>query len=209
MAMGIEKTIRSYSKIYRKALVEGKIKDIDDEIRLYQKRLREMYNSDAFQKHSSYPSTNAVHVYAVIAMCLGLKHYDLSDSQIIDIINSGFSARRNFFKRLLQCIDRMPNAYQIARKWNISDHDKRVKDGSLTYDYFRVSERKIEYCISKCVYIEMFETYGIRSLCKIFCMTDTTSYENLPRHVIFIRHSDLSDGSCCHDEIIDKRMKRD
>lgn len=104
--------------------------------------------------------------------------------------------------------DMMPNAYQIARKWNISDHDKRVKDGSLTYDYFRISGGKIEYCISKCVYVEMFETYGIRSLCKIFCMTDTTSYENLTRHVIFIRHSDLSDGNCCHDEIIDKGMKR-
>ena len=37
---------------------------------------------------------------------------------------------------------------------------------------------------------------------KIFCMTDTTSYENLTRHVTFIRHSDLSDGNACHDEII-------
>ena len=183
MTMDIEKTIRSYAKIYRKALVEGKIKDVDDEITSYEKRLREMYHSESFQKHSGYPTTNAVHVYAVIAMCLGLKRFDLSDSQIIDIINSGFSARRNFFKRLLRCIDRMPNAYQIARKWNISDHDKRVKDGSLTYDYFTVSEGKIEYCISKCVYVEMFEAYGIRSLSKIFCMTDTTSYENLPRHV--------------------------
>ncbi len=79
---------------------------------------------------------------------------------------------------------------------------------SLTYDYFNVSEGKIEYCISKCVYIEMFEQYDIRSLCKIFCMTDTASYENLPKHVRFIRHSDLSDGSCCHDEVIDKRKIR-
>ena len=168
MAMDIEKTIRSYSKIYRKALVEGKKKDIDDEITIYEKRLREMYNSDAFQKHSSYHSTNAVHVYAVIAMCLGLKHYDLSDSQIIDIINSGFSARRNFFKRLLQCIDRMPNAYQIARKWNISDHDKRVKDGSLTYDYFRVSERKIEYCVFRSAFILKCLRHTVSGVCVRF-----------------------------------------
>ena len=208
MAMNTEKTIRSYAKIYRKALVGGKINGIDDEIASYEKRLGEMYRSEAFQKHSSYPSTNAVHVYAVIAMCLGLKQFGFSDPQIIDIINSGFSARRKLFKRLLRCIDMMPNAYQIARKWNISDHDKRVEDGSLTYDYFKVSEGKIEYCISKCVYVEMFETYGIRSLCKIFCMTDTTSYENLTRHVKFIRHSDLSDGNCCHDEVIEKQRKR-
>lgn len=207
--MDIKKTIRNYTKIYRKALIQARISDIDVEIAAYEKRLKEMYTSDNFKRHSKYPTTNAVHVYAVIAMCLGLKRFHLSDSQIIDTINSGFDARRNFFRRLLRCIDMMPNAYQIARKWNISDHDKRVKDGSLTYDYFNVSEGKIEYCISKCVYIEMFEQYNIRTLCKIFCMTDTTSYENLPKHVQFIRHSDLSDGSCCHDEVIDKRRIRD
>lgn len=207
--MDIKKTIRNYTKIYRKALIKARISDIDAEIAAYEKRLKEMYISDNFKRHSNYPTTNAVHIYAVITMCLGLRNLNLSDSQIIDIINSGFETRRNFFRRLLRCIDMMPNAYQIARKWNISDHDKRVKDGSLTYDYFNVSEEKIEYCISKCVYIEMFEQYGIRSLCKIFCMTDTTSYENLPKHVRFIRHSDLSDGSCCHDEVIDKRRIRD
>ena len=207
--MDIKKTIRNYTKIYRKALIKARISDIDAEIAAYEKRLKEMYISDNFKRHSNYPTTNAVHIYAVIAMCLGLRNLNLSDSQIIDIINSGFETRRNFFWRLLRCIDMMPNAYQIARKWNISDHDKRVKDGSLTYDYFNVSEEKIEYCISKCVYIEMFEQYGIRSLCKIFCMTDTTSYEILPKHVRFIRHSDLSDGSCCHDEVIDKRRIRD
>lgn len=203
--MDITKTIRNYAKIYRWALTAGNIPDIDAEIAAYEKRLREMYVSDNFKKYRQYPTTDAAHVYAVIAMCLGLKRFDLSDAQIIDIINSGFCARRNFFRRLLRCIDILPNAYQIARKWNISEHDRRVKDGSLAFDYFNVSEGKIEYCISKCVYIEMFEQYGIRSLCKIFCMTDTTSYENLPKHVQFIRHSDLSTGSCCHDEIIEKR----
>ena len=66
----------------------------------------------------------------------------------------------------------------------------------------------IEYRISRCVYVEMFEAYCIRSLCKIFCMTDTTSYENLRRHVTFIRHSDLSDGDACHDEIIRRRKSQ-
>lgn len=179
--MDIKKTIKNYTKIYRKALIKDEISDIDVEIAAYEKRLTEMYASDNFKRHSKYPTTNAVHVYAVIAMCLGLKHFNLSDAQIIDTINSGFETRRNLFRRLLRCIDRMPNAYEIARKWNIFDHDKRVKDGSLMYDYFNVSEGKIEYCISKCVYIEMFEQYGIRSLCKIFCMTDTTSYENMPK----------------------------
>lgn len=201
----MDKTIKNYAKIYKKALGQVKVENIDAEIDSYKKRLGEMYASEDFKRYSVYPTTNAVHVFAVIAMCLGLKCFNMSDRDIINTINSGFSARRNFFKRLLRCIDMMPNAYQIAKKWNVSDHEKREKDGSLTYDYFNVSDGKIEYIISKCVYIEMFELYGIRSLCKIFCMTDTTSYENLQKHVKFIRHSDLSDGSCCHDEIINRQ----
>ena len=33
-------------------------------------------------------------------------------------------------------------------------------------------------------------------------------HENLTRHVKYIRHSDLSDGNCCHDEVIEKQRKR-
>lgn len=106
-------------------------------------------------------------------------------------------------------IDILPNTYQIAKKWNSSDHENRVEDGSITYDYFNVTEGKIEYCISKCMYIEMFEYYGIRSLCKIFCLTDEAAYANLTRHVKFIRHSDLSDSTCCHDEVWDKKQYKE
>ena len=68
-------------------------------------------------------------------MCLGFKRLQLSDAQIID---SGFRARRNFFRRLLRCIDMLPNAYRIAWKWNVADYDKRAKDSSLTFAYFHV-----------------------------------------------------------------------
>ena len=203
--MDIGKTVESYSKIYRKALGAGDDPRFDAAIASYGKRLAEMYDSEAFEKYSTYPSTNTVHVFAVIAMCLELKCFGLSDPEIIDLVNDGFSSRRELAKRLARIIDKLPNAYEIAERWNISDHGKRVQDGSLTYDYFDVSDGKIEYRISKCIYVEMFELYGIRSLCKIFCLTDETAYANLSSSIEFIRHSDLSDGDCCHDEIIRRR----
>ncbi len=83
--------------------------------------------------------------------------------------------------------------------------DKRVKrhakDGSIDYDHFEASEHAIEYDIRGCRYIDMFAAWGVRPLCKIFCETDTRSYAHLTRHVEFVRHSDLSDGDSCHDEI--------
>ena len=46
-----------------------------------------------------------------------------------------------------------------------------------------------------------FSCYGIRSLCKIFCNTDRIAYSGLTGHMKFVRHSDLSDGDACYDEI--------
>lgn len=115
-----------------------------------------------------------------------------------------FVKRRTFFKALISLVDLLPNSFEIAKKWNIQDHEKRVCDGSITYAYFNISDDKVEYSVSKCMYVEMFRNYGIRSLCKIFCMTDETAYSGLTRHVHFIRHSDLSDGESCTDEVIRK-----
>ncbi|AOZ95278.1 L-2-amino-thiazoline-4-carboxylic acid hydrolase [Butyrivibrio hungatei] len=200
----MNKKIKAYQKIYRKALVKAGVKDIDAKADVYAVRLSEMYASDNFKKHNVYPSTSTPHVYAVIAMCLELKNFGLSDSEIMDTINSGFVARRTFFNVIIAIINLLPNSFDIARKWNVGDHEKRVADGSITYDYFNVTRDKVEYRISKCMYVEMFETYGIRPLCKIFCNTDTRAYSGLTRHVEFIRHSDLSDGPACHDEVIRK-----
>ena len=202
--MNIEKTIKKYEKNYKKSLKEINCKDIDEKVKSYVSLLKEMYLSDNFKKHNIYPTTNTVHVYGVMAMCLELKSFGYSNEEIIAIINKGFEKRRNFFKRIINIINILPNSFDIVKKWNINDHEKREKDKSVICDYFNESDDKIEYKISKCMYVEMFDTYGIKELCKIFCMTDEFSYAGLTRHVKFIRHSDLSDGPCCHDEVIRK-----
>ena len=204
----MEKNVKKYSKIYRNALLENDFSGVDMKVESYEHRLQQMYTSQVYAEHNIYPTMDVAKIYAVIAMCLELKQDDYSDKEVIDIVNSGFAKLRKAFMLLEKIIDSLPFAYKIAQKWNIADHENRVKDGSITYDYFNVMEGKIEYRISKCMYIEMFEYYGIRSLCKIFCITDETAYSNLTKHVKFIRHSDLSCGDCCHDEIYSKKENR-
>ena len=203
--MDIDKTIKKYADMYRYGLKMQHFSDVSEKVRRYSKRLGKMYCSQKFAEHNVYPTMNAETIYAVIAMCLELKEYGMSDKEMISFSKLVFHKRRRFFDILTKCIGILPNCYSIARKWNISDHEKRVRDGSITYDKFIVTDGKIEYKISKCMYVEMFEYYGIRQLCKIFCLTDEYSYANLKRHIRFIRHSDLSDGNCCHDEVIEKR----
>lgn len=205
----MEKFVKKYAKIYRTALIENNFSDIDVRVESYVHRLQGMYASQDFAKHNVYPTMDVTKIYAVIAMCLELKKDKYTDKEIIDIVNSGFKRLKKILAVAEKIIDSLPTSYKIAKKWNITDYENRIKDGSITYDYFNVTEGKIEYCISKCMYIEMFEYYGIRSLCKIFCLTDEAAYANLTRHVKFIRHSDLSDSTCCHDEVWDKKQYKE
>ena len=200
--MNTKKTIKTYVKNYRAALKEAGLTDIDSKMKAFVKRLRKMYASGNFRKHNIYPSTNTVFVYAVMAMCLEFKSFGYSDEDIIEFINKGLTSRWKLFLKILAVVNIFPNSFDLARKWNLSDHEKRVKDRRITYDYFKVTRNKVEYSISKCMFVEMFETYGSRGLCKIFCMTDELAYAGISKHVKFIRHSDLSDGPACHDEVI-------
>jgi hypothetical protein len=201
----IDKKIRSFSKYYRNLLLDEEVDDIDARMASYKTRLKEMYNSEDFVNHNIYPSTNVPFVYAVIAMCLELKDEGYTDDRIIPAVEKSMESRWNAFVKILKFIDLFPFCFSVVRKWNQSDHKDRVKDGSISYDQFELGKEKVEYNISKCMYVEMFAYYGIRPLCKIFCNTDRIAYSGLTRHVEFIRHSDLSDGDVCFDEIIKKR----
>ena len=204
----MDRRVAQYAKVFRKAVAHAAIPDADECVTSFARRLEEMYASDLFTEHSVFPTINVGHVYAVIAMCLELREHGLADEQVIACVNVAFAARIRAFDTLLGAIDLLPNCYAIARRWNIGDHGKRMADGSIDYDIFEVREHSIEYAISGCRYVDMFEAWGIRRLCKIFCETDTRSYARLTRHVEFVRHSDLSDGPSCHDEIVERNHRK-
>lgn len=203
----MEKKINKYAKIYKSGLIGRNFSDIEEKTNSYKNKLKEMYMSEAYKKHNIYPSINTDKVYAVITMCLMLKEYGLSNEKILDFLNYSFRKARKLFDRISNVINILPNSYNIAKKWNIADHDKRVIDNSVTYDYFSVTDEKIEYKVSKCMYVEMFRFYGIKELCKIFCTSDERIYANLPCHIKYIRHSELATGDVCHDEIINKKYQ--
>ena len=202
-----DQLIRKCSRLYQRTLKIQNFSDVESKTRQYENRLRNMLASPAFNAHNVYPTMNVPLIYAVIAMCLELLDLGLSDGEIITFTDIVFAGRRKIFDTLIRIVNLLPNSFQIAKKWNISDHAKRVRDHSITYDSFNVSKDAVEYRISECMYVEMFECYGIRSLCKIFCNTDTRSYAGLTRHVRFVRHSDLSDGPCCWDEVCRKSVR--
>ena len=200
--MDTEKALKSYTKLFGTTLARNQVADAAKITRAFEARLANMYASEDFRRHSVYPSIDTVKVYAVIALGLELRERGYSDEKIIDLVNTAFSNLKRLFYAIEAVVDLFPCCYAIVRKWNIQDHAARIADGSIYYDFFEADEKHVAYSISGCRYVEMFERYGVRSLCKVFCMSDTMAYDHLTRHVRFIRHSDLSDGPACQDEII-------
>ena len=197
----MNKTVRKYARMYRGAIRRRGLPDVAEKTRAYEQKLTELYASEMFRKHNIYPSVQVPKVYAVVAMCLLLRSYGLRDEEIFDTVNDAFRVLRTLLYTLEQVIDLFPIAWTVAKKWNLADHDSRIKDSSIKFDYFDVTDDRVSYRISACKYVEIFEYYGIRGLCEIFCMTDTAAYAHLTRHVRFVRHSDLASGECCHDEV--------
>ena len=200
--MDIEKALKSYTKLFGKTFARSQVADAAKITWAFKTRLANMYASEDFRRHSAYPSIDTAKVYAVIALGLELREHGYSDGEIIDLVNCAFANLKRFFYAIEAVVDLFPCCYGVVRKWNIRDHAARIADGSIDYGFFEADEKRVTYSISGCRYVEMFEHYDVRSLCKVFCMSDTMAYEHLTRHVRFIRHSDLSDGPACHDEII-------
>lgn len=199
------KAVRTFTGAFRRGLRRRGVSQADAIADACEERMARMYASEQFRAHNVYPTIDTRKVYAVIAMCLELRERGYSDAEAIDMVNDAFAPLKRLFYALERVGDLLPNAFALVRRWNASDHAARVADGSIIYDFFRDDGDRIEYRITGCRYVEMFEAYGIRPLCKVFCMSDTMAYDRLTRHVRFVRHSDLSDGPACHDEIFDAR----
>ena len=94
------KTVKKYTALYRSALLRAGMHDAAQKAQNYAARLTEMYASDAYRQHDRYPTMRVSMIYAVIAMCLGLKDAGLQKEAIIGFVNDAFRKRKQAFIRL-------------------------------------------------------------------------------------------------------------
>lgn len=201
----MRKTVEQYAGMYRDTLQRHNIPDADKKTADYKAKLAGMYATEEYRRRESlYPTMQMSKIYAVVAMCLMLQSYGCQKEEIFDIVNGAFRKLKALLYGLEKVIDSTPLAWPIARKWNLNEYANRQKDGSITFELFDAEPDRIEYKINGCQYVAVFESFGIREMCKIFCMTDTQAYANLTRHVRFERYSDLSDGTVCWDVVSKK-----
>ena len=200
-----EKYAKKYAKMFSKATKELGRADWNSLYDTYYTRYLGHLESPEYIGYARYKTISLEKVYAAIThaqICLELG-YDLKEAQRIweDILSRKIKKMTN---KVMLLIDALPNGYEITAGWLYQDAQARIAENCLTYGQLKYSGEKLEYRITRCAYVEIFEHYGIRNFAKVFCNTDLCMAV-MHRHTRFVRHSDLVDGDCCHDEIINIR----
>lgn len=197
-----EKYAKKYAKMFSRTMKDIGRTDAAELYGVFHTRYLTHLNSPEYAEFSRYKTIALHKVYCAIThaqICLELG-YSLEEAQRIweEVLSRNY---KKFFNGAMSMIDALPNGYSIVARWLYKDAKNRIADGCLDYEKLEYTDEKLEYKITRCAYVEVFEHYGIRNFAKVFCNADLCM-EVMHRHAKFIRYSDLVDGPCCHDEII-------
>ena len=197
-----EKYAKKYARMFANAMKEIGRNDSDVLHDAFRTRYLTHLNSPEFAEYSRYKTIALQKVYCAIThaqICLELG-YTLEEAQWIweKVLSRKF---KKLFNRCMALIDALPNGYKIVAGWLYKDAKARIAENCLTFELLDYSDKKLEYKITRCAYVEIFEHYGIRNFAKVFCNSDLCM-EVMHRHAKFVRYSDLVDGPCCHDAVI-------
>ena len=197
-----ERFAKKYAKMFAQSMREIGQKEWKRLYAEFYSRYLTHVQSPEFAQFSCYRTISLEKVYAAVThaqICLELG-YSLTEAQQIweEVLSRKI---KKMINRGMLIIDALPNGYKIAAGWLYKDAKARIEESCLTYDMLDYSEEKLEYKISRCAYVEIFEHYGIRRFAKVFCNADLCMAV-MHRHAKFVRYSDLVDGECCHDMII-------
>lgn len=195
------KAANRYTKLFVAAMKE--IGRSDSEIlgETFKTKYLAYLNSKEFDEFSRYKTISLEKVYCAIThakICLELG-YSQEEAQRIweEVLTKKF---KKLYRGICSFVDLLPGGYKIVAGLLYKDAKERIAEDCLTYEKLMYTDQKLEYIITRCAYVEIFEYYGIRQFCKVFCNSDLCM-EVLHKRAKFVRHFDLVDGPYCHDEI--------
>ena len=195
------KWMTQYSKLFAKAMKKFGRKDYRKLENLFRNRYMDYLCSEEFEVYKKYGSITLERVYAAIThalICLEIG-ISLEEAKRIweEMIEQADKKRALFLCKL---VDKLKNGYQIVANYLDKEARKHKADESMTFEILKSGDDKSEFKVTSCVYIEIFERYGIREFCKVFC-NNIHCLDVLHESARFTRHSNLLDGDCCHLEL--------
>ena len=205
--MNKKRCVNKYSKLFADTMRQYNRNDTEKLYDEFKTRYLAHLNSKKFKEFSKYKTMRLEKVYCAITfaqICTELG-YSLDEAQKIweETLTKKVKKLAN---NLCKFVDNLPNSYKIITSLLYKESQNRISENCLTFEVLKCNKEKLEYKISRCAYVEIFEYYGIKKFCKVFCNNDLCM-NAFNKRAKFIRYSDLVDGNCCHDEIVNVKYK--
>ena len=199
---------KKYARMIAKAMKKAGRSDYCELESAFYRRFRAHQQSEIYREYlAKYPSIGVEKVYIGITFAQVLMQRGCSLDEALELWETRMIAgKRRVLERFIRLIDRLGMGYDTVGKWLDKDKQARDRDGLILYSQYHYNSRELEYKIHTCMYVELFEHYGIRRFCKAFCNNDLCMCV-LQKSAKFIRYSDRVDGDYCHDKLINLTRK--
>lgn len=194
-----QKNAKKFASWYANELAKSHKKDKDETFKVFYTKYLELVNSPEYEfyKNHHIPVDNT---YFFVTASLVSRDLRFTYDETMELIYNIAWPIRKRFRKIVNFIDRFPHGYKFI-VWFLDKMNRSYGD-DLTWDFVKKEKDKYEYQFSKCIYVDMFEHYGIRNYCKVLCNSDIHVLGGACKHLKFIRYSDLSDSLACHDALV-------
>lgn len=201
--MNKQKCADQYASWFAKEFSEHRGQNRDEMYRRFREKYLELANSPEYEEYAKHKAPiNTIYFFVTASLLCRELGYSFEETQE-SMYNIAWPIRRRW-RSVFNALERLPFGYELfvfcLEKFNLSYGD------DIGFDFLRREKDKFEYQISKCIYIEIFEHYGIRGYCKLLCDSDIHVMGGACKHAKFIRYSDMSSSPVCHDVVI--RVKK-
>ena len=195
------KWMTQYTKLFVKAMKKLGRKDYKKLENLFRNRYMDYLCSEKFEEYKKYGSIELEKVYAAITHALICLENGISLGEAFRIWEE-MIVQEEKKKAVFLCtlVDKLKNGYKLVANHLDKEARKHKADESMTFEILKTTDEKAEFKVTHCMYLEIFESYGIRDFCKVFC-NQTQCLERMHKSLKLTRYSNLLDGDSCYVEL--------
>ena len=192
------KWMTQYAKLFEKAMKKLGRSDYKKQVDLFRNRYMDHVCSEQYELYAKYGSVILEKVYAAITYVQICLEIEISLEEAMRIWQEVMVAdEQRIANGMCGLLDHLKNGYKLVANHLEKEARKHKADGSMTFEVLACTEDKLEVNISKCLYVEIFEAYGIREFGCVFC-DSLKCLEKMQKSASFEKRSSLLDGECCH-----------
>lgn len=200
--MAKEKSAKAYAKLYADVLAKNYGKDREKAYSKFYDKYMELVTSEDYEQFDREHGKNVplLKIYVGLAVYFVSTDFGYSFEECENIYYAMAKPIWDKSSKLVNFIEGLPHGFWLFT--HLLDKLEKGYEPSVVHSKSEFSKDKYEYVITKCAYIDIFEHYGIRKFCKVFCDSDIGVMGGMCKHAKYVRYHDMTEADTCHNAVV-------